>query len=227
MKKIQKLLRRNILIDERTHKYYLDGVEVEKPSVTKLVDLLSHHVFDTSFAETPEGKEILEFAITRGLHLHKVAEEFINNGTTNNCCQANSHSEMKEWLLWVLNKISIDYPESEGWEIISELSLIGKEYVGTLDILLINSKLKKYVIGDIKTTKLLAKNKEALQVVLYNELLKERFKQVKFSDFELQSFFVINCNNINKQIYLIDDETLEIAIKEKQEILSILKSLKI
>ncbi|AGY41768.1 hypothetical protein mflW37_7010 [Mesoplasma florum W37] len=227
MKKVKKILERNILIEELTHKYYLDGIEVNKPSVSKLIDLLPHHVFDTSFAETPEGQQILDLAITRGIHLHKIAENFINEKITKNCCEIKSHFEMKEWLLWVLNKISNDYPESEGWEIISELSMIGKEYVGTLDLLLINTKLKKYVIGDIKTTKLLAKNKEALQVVLYNDLLKERFKQVKFSDFELQSFFVINCNLINKQIYLIDEETLLKANTEKEEILAILKSLKI
>ncbi|ATQ35828.1 hypothetical protein MENTO_v1c06980 [Mesoplasma entomophilum] len=226
MKKVEKILKNNVFIDERTHKYYLNGIEVEKPSVTKLMDLLPHHVFDTSFAKTSEGKQILEFGIIRGLHLHKIAENFINNGVEKSCCQTYSHAEMKDWLISVLNKITIDFPESEGWEIISELSMIGKEYVGTLDILIINSKLKKYVIGDIKTTKLLAKNKEALQVVLYNELLKERFKEVKFSNFELQSYFVINCNNINKQIYLIDDETLENALKEKDEIFSILKSLK-
>ncbi|AAT76011.1 unknown protein [Mesoplasma florum L1] len=227
MKKVKKILERNILIEELTHKYYLDGIEVNKPSVSKLIDLLPHHVFDTSFAETPEGQQILDLAIARGKHLHKIAENFINEKVTKNCCEIKSHFEMKEWLLWVLNKISNDYPESEGWEIISELSMIGKEYVGTLDLLLINTKLKKYVIGDIKTTKLLAKNKEALQVVLYNDLLKERFKQVKFSGFELQSFFVINCNLINKQIYLIDEETLLKANTEKEEILAILKSLKI
>ncbi|ATI73606.1 hypothetical protein CG002_03300 [Mesoplasma florum] len=227
MKKVKKILERNILIEELTHKYYLDGIEVNKPSVSKLIDLLPHHVFDTSFAETPEGQQILDLAIARGIHLHKIAENFINEKVTKNCCEIKSHFEMKEWLLWVLNKISNDYPESEGWEIISELSMIGKEYVGTLDLLLINTKLKKYVIGDIKTTKLLAKNKEALQVVLYNDLLKERFKQVKFSGFELQSFFVINCNLINKQIYLIDEETLLKANTEKEEILAILKSLKI
>ncbi|AVN61315.1 hypothetical protein [Mesoplasma florum] len=227
MKKVRKILERNILIEELTHKYYLDGIEVNKPSVSKLIDLLPHHVFDTSFAETPEGQQILDLAIARGIHLHKIAENFINEKVTKNCCEIKSHFEMKEWLLWVLNKISNDYPESEGWEIISELSMIGKEYVGTLDLLLINTKLKKYVIGDIKTTKLLAKNKEALQVVLYNDLLKERFKQVKFSGFELQSFFVINCNLINKQIYLIDEETLLKANTEKEEILAILKSLKI
>ncbi|ATI74300.1 hypothetical protein [Mesoplasma florum] len=227
MKKVKKILERNILIEELTHKYYLDGIEVNKPSVSKLIDLLPHHVFDTSFAETPEGQQILDLAIARGIHLHKIAENFINEKVTKNCCEIKSHFEMKEWLLWVLNKISNDYPESEGWEIISELSMIGKEYVGTLDLLLINTKLKKYVIGDIKTTKILAKNKEALQVVLYNDLLKERFKQVKFSGFELQSFFVINCNLINKQIYLIDEETLLKANTEKEEILAILKSLKI
>ncbi|AVN64019.1 hypothetical protein CG006_03510 [Mesoplasma florum] len=227
MKKVRKILERNILIEELTHKYYLDGIEVNKPNVSKLIDLLPHHVFDTSFAETPEGQQILDLAIARGIHLHKIAENFINEKATKNCCEINSHFEMKEWLLWVLNKISNDYPESEGWEIISELSMVGKEYVGTLDLLLINTKLRKYVIGDIKTTKLLAKNKEALQVFLYNDLLKERFKQVKFSGFELQSFFVINCNLINKQIYLIDEETLTKANTEKEEIFAILKSLKI
>ncbi|WP_029511833.1 MULTISPECIES: hypothetical protein [Mesoplasma] len=158
-------------------------------------------------------KQILDLAIARDIHLHKIAENFINEKTTENCCEINSHFEIKDWLLWVLNKIFNDYPESEGWEIISELSMIGKEYVEILDLLLINTKLKKYVIGDIKTTKLLVKNKEALQVVLYNDLLKERFKQVKFSGFVLQSFFVINCNLINKQIYLIDEETLLKSLK--------------
>lgn len=226
MKKCESILRRDILIDERTYKYYLDCIEVDKPSVSKLVELLPHHIFDTSFSNTEEGKLILENAINRGLHLHKIAENFIKNTTEDDCCMINVHSEMKTWLLWVLNKIKADYPESAGWEIISELSMVGKNYVGTLDILLINNKLKKYVIGDIKTAKLLAKNKEALQLVLYNELLNERFKQVRFSGFELQSYFVINCNNENRSVYLIDETTKKEAINEMKEILNILKSLK-
>lgn len=55
MKKCESILRRDILIDERTHKYYLDGIEVDKPSVSKLVELLPHHIFDTSFSNTEEG----------------------------------------------------------------------------------------------------------------------------------------------------------------------------
>lgn len=226
MKKCEKILKRNILIDERTHKYYLESVEVDKPSVSELVELLPHHIFDTSFSNTPEGKTILENARNRGLHLHKIAENFIKSQIEDDCCFISIHSEMKVWLLWVLNKISVDYPESEGWEIISELSMVGKNYVGTLDILLINIKLKKYVIGDIKTTKLLAKNKEALQLVLYNELLNERFKQVKLSGLELQNYFVINCNNENRSVYLIDENTKAQAIKEMKEIFDILKLLK-
>ncbi|ATZ18357.1 hypothetical protein [Mesoplasma melaleucae] len=226
MRKCESILKRDILIDERTHTYYLDGIQVDKPSVSKLIELLPQHIFDTSFSNTEQGRSILENAINRKLHLHKIAENFIKDKIEIECCGINTHAEMKDWLLWVLNKISVDYPESEGWEIISELSMVGKNYVGTLDILLINTKLGKYVIGDIKTTKLLAKNKEALQLVLYNELLNERFKQVKFSGLELQNYFVINCNNENKSIYLIDENTKEQAINEMKKVLEILKSLK-
>ncbi|PPE04441.1 hypothetical protein EELLY_v1c01160 [Entomoplasma ellychniae] len=226
MEKIENILRQEIFIDEESHKYYLKGVEINRPSVSAIMQYLPQYVFDDSFAETQEGKEILVNAITRGLHLHKIAEVWLKDRQERTCCNLYGHLEMKRWLLKILQKITNDYNEEDGWEIISELSMVGERYVGTLDILLINNKTKQYLIGDIKTTRHPDLQKETLQLTLYKHLLEERFNEININDMKLNNYFVINCNKINKEVYFMSENIQKIAEKHTLEIFEILKSKK-
>ncbi|QHX36056.1 hypothetical protein STIUS_v1c05020 [Spiroplasma sp. TIUS-1] len=175
-------------IELRKHKHQYINVEsqipYEIPSVTTLVSLLY------PFPETKIDKDILRQAIDKGVCVHDRISEYIKYDTESKCKHVyynivdKTHQTEYSWLKSQLeqfikiNKITEYY---------SEVSMANDYYTGTFDLLYKDNDDLWHLV-DFKTTTRFYKEKESLQLRLYEKLIIDNFEDVP----SIESFTIYN-----------------------------------
>ena len=154
----------NMMFDEPTHKYYVNGKNY--PSVSGFVNELRTEEEKEKF-NSPEFQEFLKPYAEFGTYIHKETEKY-DRGIK---LEPTDYEE-KEWIALERYETLTNKLKDNGFEIMAiELPIFVDDYgvCGTIDRLFYNEETKKVMLVDIKT----GSTREAhwQQQLIYSELL--------------------------------------------------------
>lgn len=186
-------LKGDILFDENTHKYYLDGKELI--STTRLLSKIGVAP-DYSNVDA----ELLKKSAAKGNLVHQEIEEWIKFG------KEGFTGELQDFIKWL---------EENDYTVIDSEYLVYNDVVGgKVDLLLENNKTHELVIADIKTTSQIHYDSVAWQLSIYALLGGEPIDRAFVFHFDKEKGLVVAPISFKK---VKDIENLFNAVREGKE----------